>query len=818
MEAQIRGAVFSALNDAQRSFASHHDACSTLAKACITDAVVFWKYTIQALNRVLVIYSRDPPVERLVEFFSKFAVYLSSKESNPEDKMGNEQRDACTTFMRYLIHHTSASSKAVRFRTTQILSRILVNLPEQAEISETVWEQLLEKMTSRSRDRLPRVRSAAVPGLCRLQSCIESDEIRGTVTTLLESDSSPLVRKTVLDNLSPEQWNIELILNRTSDTSEDVRRACYKVLAEKIDLQSLTISQRVTLLRRGRLDRSSHVRKEFLQNLVYRGWLEGSCDGDFYRLCELLDPETYSEDIVPILCEVEERCAKPIVALDVNHLTREGAVLLSAFAKQCEESERLSQVFPSLKSYAECLKYYKHDDFILSCLIQVFDKLDLSDEAGRRDLISTLQKDFLEDSQIPDRHYPGLVRALVSSMGSQSSVAGLVAELLIADGSDGSSEQATFRALKIVEGLLLASRPQNDPEVFFSSLIDNVVLKGLVNPSVDLRSVAIRCLSMYCLLDKTEKTASRNAPLFLQVLDNDVLQLQLIALEAIVDILMVHEMRDDVDGQSQRQMLIVSLTNCAGSTEAELRTTAAEGIAKLVFSRRIPSEPGILVRLILLFCNPISADDVRLRQSLSVFFPAFAASRSSHRLCVEECFMPTIQVLMKAPETSPLRQLDISQVGHFLLELTNPNAYCTKRTRASGNHASLADADSMIHSRIALKLINGAIDDLEGDTSEFLRPSVLRILNGVVLPSKEQAEGDAAQVGQDLLNITRKAKELAESKPKRKHVANALSKFYGRLLFLKVHDDNKENEVSKDGSDGVSALIHKTENLSILGA
>mmetsp|Transcript_1413 Transcript_1413/g.4395 ORF Transcript_1413/g.4395 Transcript_1413/m.4395 type:complete len:84 (+) Transcript_1413:1746-1997(+) len=73
---------------------------------------------------------------------------------------------------------------------------------------------------------------------------------------------------------------------------------------------------------------------------------------------------------------------------------------------------------------------------------------------------------------------------------------------------------------------------------FFSSLIDNVVLKGLVNSSVDIRSVAIRCLSIYCLMDKTEKTASTNVLLFLQVLDNDVLPLQVIALEAIVDILL----------------------------------------------------------------------------------------------------------------------------------------------------------------------------------------------------------------------------------------------------------------------------------------
>eukprot|EP00189_Rhodosorus_marinus_P009676 CAMPEP_0184744996 /NCGR_PEP_ID=MMETSP0315-20130426/7745_1 /TAXON_ID=101924 /ORGANISM="Rhodosorus marinus, Strain UTEX LB 2760" /LENGTH=177 /DNA_ID=CAMNT_0027217001 /DNA_START=186 /DNA_END=719 /DNA_ORIENTATION=+ len=177
-----------------------------------------------------------------------------------------------------------------------------------------------------------------------------------------------------------------------------------------------------------------------------------------------------------------------------------------------------------------------------------------------------------------------------------------------------------------------------------------------------------------------------------------------------------------------------------------------------------------------------------------------------------------MQVLVEAPETSPLSQLDISQVCHFLLELTNPYAYSTQSTKARGHKGSLADADSTIHSRIALRLINCVIDDLEGDTGEFLRPSIMKILNGIVLPSKEQEEGDSARVGQDLLNITRKAKELAESKPKRKQVANALNKFYGRLLSLKVPDNNKENEVLADRSDGINALVHKTENLSILAA
>lgn len=60
---------------------------------------------------------------------------------------------------------------------------------------------------------------------------------------------------------------------------------------------------------------------------------------------------------------------------------------------------------------------------------------------------------------------------------------------------------------------------------------------------------------------------------------------------------------------------------------SELRTGAAEGLAKLMFSGRLVSS-RLLSRLILLWYNPVTEEDLRLRHCLGVFFPMFAyASR-----------------------------------------------------------------------------------------------------------------------------------------------------------------------------------------------
>lgn len=56
---------------------------------------------------------------------------------------------------------------------------------------------------------------------------------------------------------------------------------------------------------------------------------------------------------------------------------------------------------------------------------------------------------------------------------------------------------------------------------------------------------------------------------------------------------------------------------------SDLRTEAAEGLAKLIYNGHI-SSAKIFSRLVLLWYNPVTEDDTRLRHCLGVFFQLYA--------------------------------------------------------------------------------------------------------------------------------------------------------------------------------------------------
>lgn len=56
---------------------------------------------------------------------------------------------------------------------------------------------------------------------------------------------------------------------------------------------------------------------------------------------------------------------------------------------------------------------------------------------------------------------------------------------------------------------------------------------------------------------------------------------------------------------------------------SDLRSETAEGLAKLMYNGRL-SSAKILSRLVLLWYNPVTEDDLRLRHCLGVFFPLYA--------------------------------------------------------------------------------------------------------------------------------------------------------------------------------------------------
>lgn len=73
---------------------------------------------------------------------------------------------------------------------------------------------------------------------------------------MLEYDLSADVRRAVLSSIAATTHTVVVILERTRDVKDAVRRLAYKVIAEKIHVRALTIAQRVRLLRQGLSDRT----------------------------------------------------------------------------------------------------------------------------------------------------------------------------------------------------------------------------------------------------------------------------------------------------------------------------------------------------------------------------------------------------------------------------------------------------------------------------------------------------------------------------------------------------------------------------------
>ncbi len=119
------------LHECQRTFASHKKGLVSMRKIQNKDPEKFMQDFLQYLNRILVVFKREPAVERLIQFVVQFATFL-------ED--GKQPNESFALFLiSYLLEYTTAKEKAVRFRTTQLISNLINGLSEEAELEYASW-------------------------------------------------------------------------------------------------------------------------------------------------------------------------------------------------------------------------------------------------------------------------------------------------------------------------------------------------------------------------------------------------------------------------------------------------------------------------------------------------------------------------------------------------------------------------------------------------------------------------------------------------------------------------------------------------------
>ncbi|NXY18527.1 CND3 protein, partial [Atrichornis clamosus] len=810
--------------------------------AQLDDKEDFHEKFIHFLKYAMIIYRREPAVEQVINFAARFVTSFCQTEE--EDGSEEEQEDnlLLNYVFKFLLESHNANSHAVRFRTCQLINKILRNMPENGEIDDDLFNKINEAMLIRLKDKFPNVRTQAILALSRLQDAKDENcPVVNVYITLLENDSDSKVRCAVLSCIAPTARTLPKIVGRTMDVKEAVRKLAYEVLAEKVHIRTLTIAQRVKLLQQGLNDRSDAV-KEVMRKKLLQAWLRFT-EGDILELLHRLDVENCPEVAIPVLNamfslsplhDIVQNCknldSRKLIPLE--DLKAENVIywrcLCEYLKSKGEEGEvLLEQVLPEPAIYADYLLSYlqtlpvlseeqKEDfkffenlmtkEFIGQQLILIIGCMDTMEEGGRKHLLVILQKILILPSTSAAL-IPLLVERLLTIVKDEDRRIQIIAEIIsevrepivaveLPDAAEIRKRELKLAEIKIKlweakqaleeclalqdynrasvlqEQITELEHTKNDlikaaeqPEIkemrvekddsrtllkclimcyellkimslskgispTINEIIQSLILPGITNGTPAVKNMAVLCLG--CCTLQNKEFAQQQLPLLLQILQIDDTEIQLSALKAIFDQLMLFGIEPfktrrgsgslsetahigtengEDEGETIEEedtatihSLLKLLSGFLDSQVSELRTEAAEGIAKLMFSGRLISAK-LLSRLVLLWYNSVTQEDTRLRHCLGVFFPLFAYANRSNQECFEEAYVPTLQTLLNAPATSPLAKVDISNVSELLVDLTRPSGL-KHQSKKSQDYQELT-----VHDTLAMKICNEILAD-----------------------------------------------------------------------------------------------------------
>jgi condensin complex subunit 3 len=701
----VHAQVLQALEESQRSFAGHRKCIIRLKQAQEADAEAFRATLDASIDRALLIFRREPSVERMLALVAALVSFSNDKYQTDSE--------LAVHLLERMVPLTAARDKAVRFRACQLTAKLLNSLGEDAEVSEELYEKVLKAMLERLNDKVPVVRVHAVAAVARLQDPTDaSDPVTAEYIRLVSSDTSKEVRKAVMANMGVSTLTLPQILERLRDVKDDVRKYTYSVVAIKIDVKALQITQRVMLLG-GLQDRCEAVRKACIHMMVSK-WLP-RCDNNPIKLLKLLDVEIHPEPaeraLRAILGEggIKKSASADFLPVSAGKkkpgdaLTSEEAFywrVLGKVATERNDDELMEAALPEIPAIYEILTGNLSKAFVTGELMQIVPLLDFGDELGRKRLYSMLGVLLLDYKHTPPTLVPHIMAALSAMESSAEFVAfvgGVMQQVQVsgeeheeAEGVPSEGSQC-WRQHVLSLGCALLRMVSRFSEIApLSDYIKNTAERLVQHPSETIRHASIQCLGLFALLD--EHVAGSYMPLFVKVLKHDCDNLKVTALSAIMDALLVfrqsswnavpaqlnaaytlpYEVEDKTDAENNSgdagndtSSVWNLVFSCLHHASCGVRSVAAEGLAKLVLGGRIVSskvEQQLLLALTLLYFSPLSEPDVQLRQCLAIFFPAFAAKEHANAMTLAHLTLPALKHIAAAPKSSPLAKASALQV------------------------------------------------------------------------------------------------------------------------------------------------------------
>ena len=348
----------------------------------------------------------------------------------------------------------------------------------------------------------------------------------------------------------------------------------------------------------------------------------------------------------------------------------------------------------------------------------------------------------------------------------------------IADGMESAAAldnpAVTLKCLRLLVATL------QDPSIAqlnatLNTLLEEFVIVAFKSEISHIRKEAIFALVCCCL--RSIDNARQHMLLLLQAAHIDVQEVRMAAIAGVIDLLMKHslasfitanladasaevdnsctsESASNVDTASNIESVLESDMATRGATltqrelesqggnsvvailskmldepDLDLRTEVAEGLCKLLMIGSINS-PKLLSRLLLIWYNPMTESDSKLRHILGTFFPLYASMSKTHQLSLESAFIPTMKILFDAPVTSPLADIDTEDVGMFFVHLTREDTLQSfKDTQSKKAVAEVESTNTAVHDSLAFAVCN----EILSSPDSFQTKVLIKILTSLQL-------------------------------------------------------------------------------------
>ncbi|KAJ2508248.1 chromosome condensation complex Condensin, subunit G [Coemansia sp. RSA 2052] len=746
--ASLRSVVPGIFDAAQRSATGHRKhavALHTLQSQChdvdvegLTGEDAFNKEFIRNLNKVLGIKKREPSADKVVKLVATFVqvsheldmqalAKAKAKLADADDDVFSAEEPEVDTvssrfvelLIKYLLQGFQAKEKLTRMRCCQIVAMSVTSL---GEIDESLYFELIKKLSERIRDKEASIRVHAAIALSKLQSGEDGDdgEVTEALLGLLQNDPSAEVRRAVLLNIEKRQSTLPFVLERARDVDPTNRKCLFLKVMPSIDYHLLSIEDRERLLSAGVNDRDVSVKRACVR-MVGESWLTFAEQ----NLLEL----TSSLDVVdsPVASKVMQALFTAYPEIPENlqfdselweNLTPEMSFIIRSILEyfvERKDADQTDKHLPEVMKLAQLLESFgskleteENDElrpdfeFIIHQLLLIAKMSDFPDELGRRQMLTLMRKMILVP-EIPENNVEAItdiirklsineqdfIRIMVEVV---SDVREMVPTADSADEQDAAMEAmlVSVKSLIIIKCILQRCFDALTEGSSIYGLLTECIVPAVQSSELVLQDYGIECLALCCLLEKN--LAIANLALFVQAATEAKGELRAKGLSALLDLAFMYGISDLAPSVGSSSDFVELLYGELASGDEKTQAVVGEGIARLLYAHRIPEPAKVLEEMLVLYYHPSTSGNYALRQCLTYFFPAFSYMSHENQAVMQQVTVSAIcrlgGVLKQQAAGDAQSGATQGQAAQQLVAWADPRILEAISAMNSGNHSS----------------------------------------------------------------------------------------------------------------------------------